>query len=71
MTGICSDVSIRFLSFYPFSLEAECTVTDNINITSEDSSTIAEMLHAKDFFFRVDHQTFRKLPRSQGIIFGV
>ncbi|TFK49036.1 hypothetical protein OE88DRAFT_457135 [Heliocybe sulcata] len=27
--------------------------------------------HPKDLFFRVDHQTFRKLPRTKGIIFGV
>ncbi|KAF8514639.1 hypothetical protein BU17DRAFT_52414 [Hysterangium stoloniferum] len=33
--------------------------------------TLPDALHPKDLFFRVDHQTFRKLPRSQGIIFGV
>ncbi|GAA6036704.1 hypothetical protein JCM8097_003438 [Rhodosporidiobolus ruineniae] len=32
---------------------------------------LREDLHPKDYIFRIDHQTFRKLPRTQGIIFGV
>ncbi|KZT25682.1 hypothetical protein NEOLEDRAFT_1169290 [Neolentinus lepideus HHB14362 ss-1] len=32
---------------------------------------LPEGFHPKDLFFRVDHQTFRKLPRTKGIIFGV
>lgn len=39
------------------------------NIAS--SSGVSDKIHPKDLFFRVDHQTFRKLPRSKGIIFGV
>jgi len=42
----------------------------NIANAPEDSK-IPDALHPKDLFFRVDHQTFRKLPRSKGIIFGV
>ena len=30
-----------------------------------------EDLHPKDLFLRFDHQTFRKLPRTRGIMFGV
>lgn len=30
-----------------------------------------EDLPAQDFFLRIDHQTFRKLPRTKGIMFGV
>ncbi|KAF8575224.1 hypothetical protein K439DRAFT_1623749 [Ramaria rubella] len=42
------------------------------NIASiSPGATLPELLHPKDLFFRVDHQTFRKLPRSRGIIFGV
>jgi len=32
---------------------------------------ISPKMHPKDMFFRVDHQTFRKLPRTKGIVFGV
>ncbi len=28
-------------------------------------------IHPKDFWLRIDHQTFRKLPRTNAIIFGV
>lgn len=41
---------------------------DNIAATEGE---LHEKQHPKDLFFRVDHQTFRKLPRSKGIIFGV
>ncbi|KZT37993.1 hypothetical protein SISSUDRAFT_1047708 [Sistotremastrum suecicum HHB10207 ss-3] len=37
----------------------------------ESGKQLPEELHPKDLWFRVDHQTFRKLPRSNGIIFGV
>ncbi|KAI0074728.1 hypothetical protein K474DRAFT_1765099 [Panus rudis PR-1116 ss-1] len=30
-----------------------------------------ESVHPKDLWLRIDHQTFRKLPRSRAIIFGV
>jgi len=32
---------------------------------------VPDLVHPKDLWFRVDHQTFMKLPRSNGIIFGV
>lgn len=28
-------------------------------------------IHPKDLWFRIDHQSFRKLPRTNAIIFGV
>ncbi|KAL5498789.1 hypothetical protein ACEPAH_2144 [Sanghuangporus vaninii] len=37
----------------------------------EEDGKLSENQHPKDLFFRVDHQTFRKLPRTKGIIFGV
>ncbi|PAV19140.1 hypothetical protein PNOK_0598400 [Pyrrhoderma noxium] len=39
--------------------------------TIEDGGKLSDSLHPKDLFFRVDHQTFRKLPRTNAIIFGV
>lgn len=38
------------------------------NIISND---VSEDMHPKDLFLRFDHQTFRKLPRTRGIMFGV
>ncbi|CCM03919.1 uncharacterized protein FIBRA_06070 [Fibroporia radiculosa] len=35
------------------------------------SNTMPEDMHPKDLFLRIDHQTFRKLPRSKGVVFGV
>ncbi|PCH35811.1 hypothetical protein WOLCODRAFT_140094 [Wolfiporia cocos MD-104 SS10] len=35
------------------------------------SGSVPEDLHPKDLFLRIDHQTFRKLPRTKGIVFGV
>ena len=37
----------------------------------EEGGELPDEQHPKDLFFRVDHQTFRKLPRTKGIIFGV
>ncbi|GAA5849182.1 hypothetical protein JCM8547_006471 [Rhodosporidiobolus lusitaniae] len=37
----------------------------------DEGDKLREDLHPKDYIFRIDHQTFRKLPRSQAIIFGV
>ena len=45
--------------------------TDNIALGEESEKKISDKLHPKDLFFRVDHQTFRKLPRTKAIIFGV
>ena len=45
--------------------------TDNIALGEESEKKISGKLHPKDLFFRVDHQTFRKLPRTKAIIFGV
>ncbi|TFY60904.1 hypothetical protein EVJ58_g4856 [Rhodofomes roseus] len=38
------------------------------NIISND---VREDMHPKDLFLRFDHQTFRKLPKTKGIMFGV
>ena len=32
---------------------------------------LPEQIHPRDLWLRMDHQTFRKLPRSNGIAFGV
>lgn len=39
--------------------------------TLDDGGRLSDKQHPKDLFFRVDHQTFRKLPRTKAIIFGV
>ncbi|EJD05609.1 uncharacterized protein FOMMEDRAFT_77964 [Fomitiporia mediterranea MF3/22] len=43
----------------------------NIATLEGGDAKLPDKLHPKDLFFRVDHQTFRKLPRTKGIIFGV
>lgn len=40
---------------------------DNIFTTKK----LSDQVHPKDMWLRMDHQTFRKLPRSNGIMFGV
>ncbi|KAI0941617.1 hypothetical protein AcW1_003465 [Taiwanofungus camphoratus] len=35
------------------------------------SNGMPEGMHPGDLFLRIDHQTFRKLPRTRGIVFGV
>ena len=35
------------------------------------TETLPEQIHPRDLWLRMDHQTFRKLPRSNGIAFGV
>ncbi|EED81637.1 predicted protein [Postia placenta Mad-698-R] len=35
------------------------------------SGTMPADMHPKDLFLRIDHQTFRKLPKTRGIMFGV
>lgn len=42
------------------------------NIASlPEGGKISDELQPKDFLFRMDKQTFRKLPRTRGIVFGV
>lgn len=41
--------------------------TDNMVTTN----ALPDGLQPKDIWLRMDHQTFRKLPRSKGIAFGV
>lgn len=36
-----------------------------------EGSNLADYLEPKDFIFRIDRQTFRKLPKTKTIIFGV
>ena len=47
-----------------------CFSIDNI-ATLEGEGAMHELQKPNDLFFRVDHQTFRKLPKTKGIIFGV
>lgn len=35
------------------------------------TNALPDGLQPKDIWLRMDHQTFRKLPRSKGIAFGV
>lgn len=44
---------------------------DNIARIEHAGTELSDKQHPKDLYFRVDHQTFRKLPRTKGIIFGV
>lgn len=42
------------------------------NIASlHEGGKVPDELEPKDYIFRMDKQTFRKLPRSRAIIFGV
>lgn len=50
-------------------MQVSCWI-DNIAGLPEGGN-LAEDLDPKDYLFRIDHQTFRKLPKSQAIIFGV
>ncbi|KAH8116139.1 hypothetical protein DFH11DRAFT_1688264 [Phellopilus nigrolimitatus] len=43
----------------------------NIARIESDGKELSEKQHPKDLYFRVDHQTFRKLPKTKAIIFGV
>lgn len=36
-----------------------------------DGGKLPDDIRPQDLYFRCDHQTFRKLPKSRGIIFGV
>ncbi|GJJ08598.1 hypothetical protein Clacol_002817 [Clathrus columnatus] len=63
----------RFKPHEPFE-RTSWEIVDDRNLFFHNIASkfmIPEKLHPKDIFFRVDHQTFRKLPRSGGIIFGV
>ncbi|KLO20043.1 hypothetical protein SCHPADRAFT_934662 [Schizopora paradoxa] len=64
----------RFKPNEPFE-RTSWEIVDDRNLFFHNIATtereLHEKQHPKDLFFRVDHQTFRKLPRSKGIIFGV
>ncbi|KIJ31272.1 hypothetical protein M422DRAFT_186275 [Sphaerobolus stellatus SS14] len=66
----------RFQAHEPFE-RTSWEIVDDRNLffhniaTIPSDSKIPATHHPKDLWFRVDHQTFRKLPRSKGIIFGV
>lgn len=67
MIEICSGVSTS-----SYSLSATCHMNDSLapdNVV--DATEMDSNIHPKDYWLRVDHQTFRKLPKSKGIIFGV
>ncbi|KAI5480400.1 hypothetical protein MNV49_000975 [Pseudohyphozyma bogoriensis] len=67
----------RFQPHEPFERSSWEMVDDynlyhhNIADLHDGEATLDENLHPKDYLFRTDHQTFRKLPNSKGIIFGV
>jgi len=64
----------RFKPSEPFE-RTSWEIVDDRNLFFHNIATaegaLHEKQHPKDLFFRVDHQTFRKLPRTKGIIFGV
>ncbi|KAK4706070.1 hypothetical protein P7C70_g119, partial [Phenoliferia sp. Uapishka_3] len=66
----------RFLPHQPFE-RSSWEMVDDYNLYHhhiadlKDGETLHESLAPKDYLFRTDHQTFRKLPRSQAMIFGV
>jgi len=64
----------RFKPTEPFE-RTSWEIVDDRNMFFHNIATakgeLHEKQHPKDLFFRVDHQTFRKLPKSKGIIFGV
>ncbi|KAL6305167.1 hypothetical protein BKA93DRAFT_234589 [Sparassis latifolia] len=63
---------VRFTPDKPFERSSWMIVDDRSlfwhNIAS---APVPDTLHPKDLFLRVDHQTFRKLRRTGGIMFGV
>ncbi|KIY73213.1 hypothetical protein CYLTODRAFT_417183 [Cylindrobasidium torrendii FP15055 ss-10] len=63
----------RFKEHEPFERTSWSMVDDrNLFLHSIISSQrLQDSTHPKDMWLRMDHQTFRKLPRSNGIIFGV
>ncbi|EPQ52256.1 hypothetical protein GLOTRDRAFT_47391 [Gloeophyllum trabeum ATCC 11539] len=62
----------RFKPNEPFERTSWEIVDDrNLHWRMWSGAKLPKGFHPKDLFFRVDHQTFRKLPRTKGIIFGV
>ncbi|VDB96596.1 unnamed protein product [Peniophora sp. CBMAI 1063] len=63
----------RFKPTEPFE-RTSWTITDDRNIHYHNmvkTESLSEQIHPRDLWLRMDHQTFRKLPRSNGIAFGV
>ncbi|THH20952.1 hypothetical protein EW146_g509 [Bondarzewia mesenterica] len=63
----------RFKSTAPFE-RSSWGIADDRNLFCHNMMTTMKLpdgLQAKDMWLRMDHQTFRKLPRSNGIAFGV
>ncbi|KAL8290009.1 hypothetical protein RQP46_002948 [Phenoliferia psychrophenolica] len=66
----------RFEAHQPFE-RSSWEMVDDYNLYHhhiaglKEGETLPAWLEPKDYLFRTDHQTFRKLPRSRGIIFGV
>ncbi|KAF9030721.1 hypothetical protein BDZ89DRAFT_660335 [Hymenopellis radicata] len=63
----------RFKANEPFE-RTSWTMVDDRNLFWHNMVTnqkLGDNVHPKDMWMRMDHQTFRKLPRSNGIAFGV
>ncbi|RPD57707.1 hypothetical protein L227DRAFT_594590 [Lentinus tigrinus ALCF2SS1-6] len=62
----------RFQPDQPFE-RSSWMITDDRNLFWHNvaSAPANPEIHPKDFWLRIDHQTFRKLPRTNAIIFGV
>ncbi|KAH9944778.1 hypothetical protein B0H21DRAFT_694529 [Amylocystis lapponica] len=63
---------VRFAPDRPFERSSWMIVDDrNMHWHNIASHAVPAALHPGDLYLRMDHQTFRKLPRSGGIMFGV
>ncbi|ORY91691.1 hypothetical protein BCR35DRAFT_298965 [Leucosporidium creatinivorum] len=66
----------RFEAHQPFE-RSSWEMVDDYNLYHHNIADLHEGghlpddLHPKDYYFRIDHQTFRKMPKSRGMIFGV
>ncbi|KAI0741071.1 hypothetical protein C8Q76DRAFT_765525 [Earliella scabrosa] len=63
----------RFQPDQPFE-RSSWMITDDRNLfwhNIVDVPTLDPTIHPKDYWLRIDHQTFRKLPKTRAIIFGV
>ncbi|KAL6305160.1 hypothetical protein BKA93DRAFT_234268 [Sparassis latifolia] len=63
---------VRFPPDRPFERSSWMVVDDrNLFWHNIASNPLRETQRPKDLFLRIDHQTFRKLPRTSGIVFGM
>ncbi|GBE80763.1 predicted protein [Sparassis crispa] len=63
---------VRFPPDRPFERSSWMVVDDrNLFWHNIASNPLRETQRPEDLFLRIDHQTFRKLPRTGGIVFGI